>query len=142
MSSISVSCIISTVWWFHMYCAGPKKWPTMYTGGYRRCSGLPDLSLWKNPLVSPRCSAQYRCIKRVSPRQCSQAIERSFFVNIDLLLLVSSLIPATKTHAGIGNSTLADAIMDRLVHNAYKINLKEESLRKQQANLTTSNEIE
>jgi DNA replication protein DnaC len=28
--------------------------------------------------------------------------------------------------------TLADAILDRLVHNAYKINLKGESMRKKQ----------
>jgi len=32
--------------------------------------------------------------------------------------------------------------MDRLVHNAYKIKLEGDSLRKQQANLTTTNEIE
>jgi DNA replication protein DnaC len=30
----------------------------------------------------------------------------------------------------IGNPTLADAILDRLVHNAYQINLKGESMRK------------
>ncbi|MGR9091644.1 MAG: ATP-binding protein, partial [Gammaproteobacteria bacterium] len=30
----------------------------------------------------------------------------------------------------------ADAILDRLVHNAYTINLKGESMRKKQANLT------
>jgi DNA replication protein DnaC len=45
-------------------------------------------------------------------------------------------------HSSIGDSTLADAIMDRLVHNAYKIKLEGDSLRKQQANLTTTNEIE
>jgi len=31
----------------------------------------------------------------------------------------------------IGNPTLADAILDRLVHNAYRIELSGESLRKQ-----------
>jgi DNA replication protein DnaC len=30
----------------------------------------------------------------------------------------------------IGNPTIADAILDRLVHNAYRIELKGESLRK------------
>ena len=29
------------------------------------------------------------------------------------------------------NPTIADAILDRLVHNAYRIDLKGESLRKQ-----------
>ena len=33
--------------------------------------------------------------------------------------------------------TLADAILDRLVHNAYKILLKGESMRKRKAALTT-----
>ena len=38
----------------------------------------------------------------------------------------------------IGDPTLADAILDRLVHKACKINLKGESLRKRQAKLTTT----
>jgi DNA replication protein DnaC len=33
----------------------------------------------------------------------------------------------------IGIPTLADAILDRLVHNAYRIELSGESLRKQRA---------
>jgi DNA replication protein DnaC len=56
--------------------------------------------------------------------------------------IVTSQLPLEQWHASIGDATLADAIMDRLVHNAYKINLKGESLRKRQAKLTTTNEIE
>lgn len=56
--------------------------------------------------------------------------------------IVTSQLPLDQWHSSIGDSTLADAIMDRLVHNAYKINLKGESLRKQQANLTTTHELE
>jgi DNA replication protein DnaC len=56
--------------------------------------------------------------------------------------IVTSQLPLDQWHASIGDSTLADAIMDRLVHNAYKIKLEGDSLRKQQANLTTTNEIE
>jgi len=33
----------------------------------------------------------------------------------------------------IGNPTLADAILDRVVHNAYRIDLTGESLRKRSA---------
>jgi DNA replication protein DnaC len=33
----------------------------------------------------------------------------------------------------IGNPTIADAVLDRLVHNAYRIELSGESLRKQRA---------
>lgn len=50
--------------------------------------------------------------------------------------LVSSQFPLEHWHEAIGNPTLADAILDRLVHNAYKIILKGESVRKQRAALT------
>lgn len=55
--------------------------------------------------------------------------------------IVTSQLPLDQWHASIGDSTLADAILDRLVHNAYKINLKGESLRKTKADLTTDKEI-
>jgi DNA replication protein DnaC len=35
----------------------------------------------------------------------------------------------------IGNPTLADAILDRVVHNAYRIDLTGESLRKRRTPL-------
>jgi len=44
--------------------------------------------------------------------------------------LVTSQIPVEKWHEAIGDPTLADAILDRLVHNAHRIKLKGESLRK------------
>lgn len=50
--------------------------------------------------------------------------------------LVTSQLPVDKWHDYIGEPTLADAILDRLVHNAYRINLKGESMRKTTANLT------
>jgi DNA replication protein DnaC len=50
--------------------------------------------------------------------------------------LVSSQFPLEHWHEAIGNPTLADAILDRLVHNAYKIILKGESMRKQRPSLT------
>ena len=42
----------------------------------------------------------------------------------------------------IGDPTLADAILDRLVHNAYKINLKGESMRKHRSKLTHTTSTE
>ena len=39
-------------------------------------------------------------------------------------------------HEVIGDPTLADAILDRLVHNAYKINLRGDSMRKKRKSLT------
>jgi len=44
--------------------------------------------------------------------------------------IVTSQLPVKNWHEVIGNATLADAILDRLVHNAYTIELKGESMRK------------
>ena len=50
--------------------------------------------------------------------------------------IIASQIPVENWHEVIGNPTLADAIMDRLIHSAYKINLKGESMRKKKSKLT------
>ena len=44
--------------------------------------------------------------------------------------IVTSQLPVTSWHEAIGDPTLADAILDRIVHNAHKIELKGESMRK------------
>jgi len=51
--------------------------------------------------------------------------------------IVTSQFPVEHWHDAIGDPTLADAILDRLVHNAYKLLLKGESMRKRKAALTT-----
>ena len=47
--------------------------------------------------------------------------------------LITSQLPVEKWHEMIGDGTLADAILDRLVHNAHKIKMKGESMRKRRA---------
>ena len=44
--------------------------------------------------------------------------------------MITSQLPVDKWHEVIGDSTIADAILDRLVHTAHRIELKGESLRK------------
>jgi len=56
--------------------------------------------------------------------------------------LVTSQVPVDHCHEVIGEPTLGDAILDRLVHNAYRINLKGESMRKRHAKLTTTTPVE
>lgn len=51
--------------------------------------------------------------------------------------LVTSQMPVENWHDLIGDPPLADAILDRLVHNAYRIQLKGESMRKQTRKLTS-----
>jgi DNA replication protein DnaC len=55
--------------------------------------------------------------------------------------IVTSQFPIEHWHELIGDPTLADAILDRLVHNAYKLNLKGESLRKQRKTLTDTEHL-
>ena len=49
--------------------------------------------------------------------------------------IVTSQLPVSKWHDSIGDATLADAIMDRLAHNAHRIKLKGESMRKTKTKL-------
>jgi DNA replication protein DnaC len=44
--------------------------------------------------------------------------------------IITSQLPTEHWHEFIGNETVADSLCDRLVHNAYKIELKGESVRK------------
>jgi len=55
--------------------------------------------------------------------------------NLNSTAIISQL-PTDTWHQTIGDNTLADAILDRLMHNAHRINLKGESMRKKQENLT------
>jgi DNA replication protein DnaC len=45
-------------------------------------------------------------------------------------LVVTSQMPIEQWHAYIGEPTIADAIMDRLIHRSHKIELRGESMRK------------
>ncbi len=47
-------------------------------------------------------------------------------------LVITSQVPVDRWHDMIGVPTLADAILDRIVHNAYRVELAGESLRKRQ----------
>ncbi|KXJ04828.1 Insertion sequence IS408 putative ATP-binding protein, partial [Exaiptasia diaphana] len=50
--------------------------------------------------------------------------------------LVTSQLPTIQWHESIGDPTLADAILDRLLHNAHKLPLNGDSMRKINNNLT------
>lgn len=48
--------------------------------------------------------------------------------------LLTSQLPVAKWHAQIGDPTVADSILDRLVHAAHRIELQGESMRKKRGN--------
>ena len=50
--------------------------------------------------------------------------------------VITSQLPVENWHDIVGDPTLADAILDRLVHSAYQLNLKGESMRKRHRPLT------
>jgi DNA replication protein DnaC len=55
---------------------------------------------------------------------------------------IISQLPTEQWYQAIGDNTLADAILDRLMHNAHRINLKGESMRKKLNSLTQVEHLE
>ncbi|UEM11589.1 IS21-like element ISFK1 family helper ATPase IstB [Bradyrhizobium barranii subsp. barranii] len=51
--------------------------------------------------------------------------------------IVTSQLPVDTWHGAIGDATVADAILDRLVHNAHRLQLTGESMRKRSAKTIT-----
>jgi DNA replication protein DnaC len=50
--------------------------------------------------------------------------------------IFTSQVPVNKWHEVIGEQTIADAILDRIIHDAHRLELKGESMRKKRAILT------
>lgn len=51
--------------------------------------------------------------------------------------IVTSQLPIQHWHEAIGNATLADAILDRLINRAYRVEMRGESMRKIKSRSTT-----
>ena len=51
-------------------------------------------------------------------------------------LIITSQLPVSKWHEVIGEKTIADAILYRIVHDAHRIELKGESMRKKRVPVT------
>jgi len=49
-------------------------------------------------------------------------------------IIITSQVPVSMWHEVIGEKTVADAILDRIIHQAHRLELKGESLRKKQPN--------
>lgn len=56
--------------------------------------------------------------------------------------LLATQIPVSDWHDRLGNATLSDAVLDRLIHNAYRLELVGESMRKRRSPLTHSGHSE
>jgi DNA replication protein DnaC len=53
--------------------------------------------------------------------------------------LITSQLPVDAWHDYLGDPTVADAILDRIIHNAYRLTLKGESMRKRRSRLDPIN---
>ncbi len=56
------------------------------------------------------------------------------------LMMITSQLPVTEWHKAIGDATLADAILDRLLHNSHQLKLKGESMRKSRGKVAESDQ--
>lgn len=56
--------------------------------------------------------------------------------------LMTSQLPVNQWHKAIGDATLADAILDRLLHNSHKLKLKGESMRKAMSEIGEVDQLE
>lgn len=71
--------------------------------------------------------------------QALDSHKRDFFMEIiedrhgKRSTIIASQLPVSTWHEVIGEQTIADAILDRMVHNSIRIDLKGESLRKKNA---------
>jgi len=52
--------------------------------------------------------------------------------------MITSQVPVAQWHDAIGDATLADAILDRLLHNAHRLDLNGDSMRREMSNLKTA----
>lgn len=74
-------------------------------------------------------------LEAISQRQRNDLLEIMDDRHNQSSTIVASQLPVSSWHDSIGDATLADAILDRLTHNAHRINLKGESMRKTKGKL-------
>jgi DNA replication protein DnaC len=91
-------------------------------GSYQRkltSLGQVDLLIVDDWAMAPMADSERRAFLEI----CDERYERRS-------TMLTSQLPAGKWHAQIGDPTVADSILDRLVHGAHRIELTGESMRK------------
>ena len=102
----------------------PWPWPAAMAATPGCCVSSPASTSSSSTTGDPsRCSPEQR-------RDLLEIVEDRYDAGS---LIITSQLPVDRWYEIVGNPTLADAILDRLVHNAYRIELTGESLRKPRA---------
>ncbi len=75
-------------------------------------------------------------LEALEPAQRNDLMEIMDDRHGDSATVILSQLPTDKWYTSIGDNTLADAILDRLMHNAHRLELNGESMRKIKGELT------
>lgn len=81
-------------------------------------------------------------IMPLTPTECHDLLEVIDDRNLLHSTVVASQLPIDGWHTALTDPTIADAILDRLVHNAYKIKLTGDSMRKMRGQSQAQTSIE
>ena len=111
---LTVACEVSICW--------PGLHPPGKVSSNEKRITLSDLT----PPDSDSALAGYL---RLSVRRSNLAEPETAFYESPVTILTSQL-PVSRWHEQIGDPTLADGILDRLVHNAHRIEMRGDSMRK------------
>ena len=91
---------------------------------------------WLRPLKSGYCSSMIGAWRH-SPRPSAMTSWRIIDDRHGAASTVMvSQLPVDQWYVTVGDNTLADALLDRLIHNAHRLALKGESMRKKMVQLT------
>ena len=64
----------------------------------------------------------------------------NLYLGTSIPLKITSQVPVQGWYEIIGEKTIADAILDRLIHNSHRIELKGESMRRKRKKLIEEND--
>ncbi len=117
---------------------------------YRLSQLLSDLAIARadgshSKLFGNICKVKLLILDDWGLAPCSQAESREILdlveerYNVSSNIIVSQ-IPVDHWHQFLVDPTLADAVLDRLVHNSYKIQLKEPSMRRLKSPIASEKE--
>ena len=96
--------------------------------------------------VEGRKESVARCVLALRPLTAEQAADLLEVIEDRYQLrstIVTSQLPVSEWHSSLGEPSIADAILDRLIHNAHRIELRGDSLRRlQEPALAATSDLE
>ena len=91
---------------------------------------------WLRPPRSGYCSSMIGAWRLLTTAQRHDLMEIMDDRHGSASTVMVSQLPVDQWYVTVGDNTLADALLDRLIHNAHRLALKGESMRKKMVQLT------